>query len=105
MCSNQCTTTDELNHTLSISKGSITAMTEGLGYSKVYTCWVPKMLKDASKELRKLSPLILCQYDSEGEGLLLQTVMGDEIWAHHFEWKCEWQLFSGIMQHSEGRIN
>jgi len=22
----------------------------------------------------------------------LQTVMGDEIWAHHFERKCEWQF-------------
>jgi hypothetical protein len=67
------------------------AMTEGLGYSKVYTFWVPIMLTDAHKKSRQLSPLILHQY-TKGEGLLLQTVMGDEIWAHHFEQKCEWQF-------------
>jgi len=46
-------TTDELCTTLSISKGSLMAITKELGYSKVCSCWVPQMVTAAHKEIRK----------------------------------------------------
>jgi len=46
-------TVDELHSTLSISKGSLMAITKELCYSNVCSCWVPQMVKAVHKEMRK----------------------------------------------------
>ena len=49
ICSNCCITTDELFSVLSISKGSVVALTEELSYSKFCVYWLPQMLRDAHR--------------------------------------------------------
>jgi hypothetical protein len=51
--SNLSITTDEVCSTLSISKGSVMAIVGELSYSKVFGRWVPQILTDAPKEMRK----------------------------------------------------
>jgi hypothetical protein len=52
ICSEHCITTDELCRALYILKGTVMAIVEQLGYSKVCALWVPWMLTGAYKETK-----------------------------------------------------
>jgi hypothetical protein len=55
-----CYVTDGLCYNLSVCKGSVIAVIEELGYSKVCDNWVPRILRYASKETGEQSQLIFC---------------------------------------------
>lgn len=55
-----------------------------LGYRKLCSRWVPKMLTDVHKTKRLGSALtFLTRYSDEGEAFLNQIVTGDETWVRH----------------------
>lgn len=55
-----------------------------LGYHKLCSRWVPKMLTDVHKTKRLGSALtFLTRYSDEGEEFLNQIVTGDETWVRH----------------------
>jgi hypothetical protein len=57
-------------------------VTEKLGYRKLYSCWVPKMLTDNHKTKRMCSVLkFLMRYTQEGVECLDSIVTGDETWV------------------------
>jgi len=77
-----CVTTYEFCSTLSISKESIMAITEELGYSKVCACSVPRMLTDKSKDTKTAFTNDLCtNMTLEVRAYHCLTV----IWVNHFE--------------------
>jgi histone-lysine N-methyltransferase SETMAR len=56
-----------------------------LGYSKVSSHWVPKMLTDNHKATRMgLSLFHLMRYQEQGDQFLQRLVTGDETWVYHF---------------------
>jgi hypothetical protein len=76
----------ELHHVIpEVSKITIhEAVTEKLGYRKLCTHWVPKMLMDAHKTKRMGSALkFLTQYAQEGDEFLDSIVTGDETRVFH----------------------
>lgn len=57
---------------------------DNLGYHKLCSRWVPKMLTDVHKTKRLGSALtFLTRYSNEGEDFLNQIVTGDETWVRH----------------------
>ena len=60
------------------------AVTEKLGYRKLCTSWVPKMLTYDHKTKRMSSALkFLTRYAQEGDEFLDYVVTGDETWDFH----------------------
>jgi histone-lysine N-methyltransferase SETMAR len=57
-----------------------------LGYTKVCSRWVPRMLTPENKQKRVEScEELLKRYHEEGDQFLLNIVTGDESWIHHFD--------------------
>lgn len=79
-------TVQHLASQLSVSNGSVCAMIETLGYSKVCAKWVPRSLTAEHRMQRTtMSADLLERFDAEGEAFLSRIVTGDETWVHHFE--------------------
>lgn len=59
-------------------------VTDRLGYRKLCSRWVPKMLTDVHKTKRLGSALtFLTRYSDDGENFLNKIVTGDETWVRH----------------------
>ena len=74
----------ELHHNFpEVSKTTIhEGVTEKLGYRKVWTRWVPKILKDDHKTKRMVSALKFhTRYAQEGDEFLDSIVTGNEKWV------------------------
>jgi hypothetical protein len=57
-----------------------------LGYTKVSSRWVPRMLTPEKKQERvEICEELLKRYREEGDRFLLNIVTGDESWIHHFD--------------------
>jgi len=85
----------ELHHIIpEVSKTKIhEAVAEKLGYRKLCTCWVPKMLTDDHKTKRMGSALkFLTRYAQEGDEFLDSIVTGDETWGFHHTPESKQQL-------------
>jgi len=81
---NRCVMIRELHHIIpEVSKTTIhEIVTENLGYRKLCTSWVPKMLMDDHKMKRMGSALkFLTHYAQEGDEFLDSSVTGDETWV------------------------
>lgn len=79
-------TTRQLVLKLSVSKGSVDAIINALGYRKVCARWVPRSLTVDHKSQRKdIASDLLQRFEADGEAFLSQIVTGDETWVHHFE--------------------
>ena len=71
---------------LSVSNGSVMAIIDALGYSKVCARWVPRSLTTEHRRQRKaFCSELLERFGAEGEAFLSRIVTGDETWAHHYE--------------------
>ena len=77
-------TTDELCSSSSICKGSVIAVAEELGFSKVLALFMPWMLTDAHKETRK-AIVTVPNMTPEVRVYCLWSSRGVETWVHHFE--------------------
>jgi len=76
----------ELHHIIpEVSKTTIhEAVTEKLGYRKLWASWVPKILTDDHKTKRMDSALkFLTHHAQEGDEFLESIVTGDETWGFH----------------------
>jgi hypothetical protein len=85
-CTNWCGTIRELHYIIpEVSKTTkIEAVAEKLGYRKLCTSWVPKMLTDNQKRKQMDSALkFLTCYAQEGDGFLDSIVTGDETCVFH----------------------
>ena len=59
---------------------------ERVGYTKVCSRWVPRMLTPDKKQKRvEICEELLKCYRKEGDQFLLNIVTGDESWIHHFD--------------------
>ena len=79
-------TMTELHHIIpEMSKTTIhEAVTEKLGYRKLWARWVPKMLTDDQETKRMGSAVkFLTRYAQEGDEFLDSIVTGDETWVFH----------------------
>jgi hypothetical protein len=57
-----------------------------LGYRKVFSRWVPRLLTEEHKMVRRdRSSQLLRRYAVEGYDNLFNIVAGDESWLYHFE--------------------
>jgi len=86
ICANQRVTIRESHDIIpKVSKTTIhEAVTEKLGYRKLCTCWVPKILMDDNKTKRRGFALkFLTCYAREGNEFLDSIVTGDETWVFH----------------------
>ncbi|XP_042150143.1 histone-lysine N-methyltransferase SETMAR-like, partial [Ixodes scapularis] len=80
-------TEDGIARTLSLSVGTAHKIVhDDLGYSKVSSRWVPKMLTAEHKQRRvKLSQQCLSRYEKDGVEFLKKIATSDETWVWHFE--------------------
>ena len=86
LSANRCVTIRELHHIIpEVPKTTIhEAVTENLGYRKLCTHWVPKLLTDDHNTKRIGSKLkFLMRYAQEGDEFLDSIVPGDETWVLH----------------------
>ena len=61
-------------------------ITDILGYRKVSSRWVPRMLTPEMKKRRKtICSELLRRYEEEGNAFIQQIVTGDESWVHHYD--------------------
>ena len=134
ICANRPLTIRELHHIIpEVSKTTIhEAVMENLGYRKLYTRWVPKMLMDddKTKQMGSVLKFLTC-CAQEGDELLDSIVTGDETWVFHhtpeskqqsLQWhhmhsprmkkfktsisvKKSWCPFSGTEEASPGRLH
>lgn len=87
--SNRRVTLDEILEQLppvfEISRTSVQRiLTENLGYSKVCSRWVPRLLTDAHKQNRiDAAQCFLELFKSEGDAIFSRIVTGDETWVHY----------------------
>jgi hypothetical protein len=59
-------------------------VTKRLGYQKLCTCWVLKMLTDDHKKNQAAATqTLLTHYEDQGDDILDCFVMGDETWVSH----------------------
>ena len=57
-----------------------------LGYTKVSSRWVPRMLTPEKKQKRvEICEELLKRFREEGDQFLLNIVNGDESWIHYFD--------------------
>jgi len=57
-----------------------------LGYTKVCSRWVPRMLTlEKKQKCVEICEELLKRYREEGDQFLSNTVTGDESWIHHFD--------------------
>ena len=71
---------------LGMSKERVGYIIGLLGYTKVCSQWVPRMLMPEKKQKRFAScEKLLKRYREEGDQFLLNTVTGDESWIHHYD--------------------
>jgi hypothetical protein len=69
---------------LSTSKGSVMAIAEETGYTKVYAHLVSQMLMAVHTDTRKATATdLLHHHGTRSEGFLLQNVIGTETCVHH----------------------
>jgi histone-lysine N-methyltransferase SETMAR len=71
---------------LGMSKQRVGYIIGLLGYTKVCSRWVPRMLTPEKKQ----KPVEICEellkrYHEEGDQFLLNIVTRDESWIHHFD--------------------
>lgn len=79
-------TMDTIAQTLGIGHNAVQEMIESLGYRKVSSRWVPRLLtKDHKGQRKAITSELLQRYRKEGDEFLLRIVTGDESWFHHFE--------------------
>ena len=61
-------------------------MIGSLGYRKICSRWVLRLLTEDHKVQRKaVTSEMLRRYRDEGDYILLSIVTGDESWFHHFD--------------------
>jgi len=97
----------ELHHIIpEVSKTTVhEAVTEKLGYRKLCTCWVPKMLTDNDKMKRMGSTMkFLTLYAQEGDEFLVSIVTGDETWVFHHTPESKHSPFT-LRSHMNERIS
>jgi len=71
---------------LGIGHNAVQEMIGSLGYWKICTRWVPRLLTEDHKVQRKaITSEMLRRYRDEGDDFLLSIVTGDESWFHHFD--------------------
>ena len=100
---NLCIITDEVRSIPSICKGSVVACIEELICSKVCGSWVPPVLIDAPKMMRKAIVTACWHYYSNWKwGLPVADCHGE--WEHS-EPKSKCQLWNGAIEHPQGRRN
>ena len=57
-----------------------------LGYTKVFSQWLPLTLTPEKKQKRvEICEELLKRHREEGDRFLLNIVTGDESWIHHFD--------------------
>ena len=79
-------TVDTIARTLGIGHNAVQEMIESLGYRKVCSRWVPRLLtKDHKGQRKAITSELLQRYRHERDDFLLRIVTGDESWFHHFE--------------------
>jgi hypothetical protein len=101
ICANWHGTIRELHHIIpKVSKTAIhEAVTEKLGYRKLCTHWVPKMLTDDHKTKQiGLVLKFLMHYTHEGDEFLDSIVIGDEILVSHHTPKSKQQSLQWSLQ-------
>jgi hypothetical protein len=71
--------THELCNTVGIRKPAVVSIMHYLGFNKICTSWIPKMLEEEHKEAQKAicTELIQC-YNNEGDAFMSCTVTGDK---------------------------
>jgi len=97
-------TTDELCSSCSICKGSVMAVTEEFGYSKVFALFMPWMLTDAHIETTK-AIVTVSNMTPEVRVSGLWLSRGVETWVHHFEPDSKQHLMEHCHTKSSLRIN
>jgi histone-lysine N-methyltransferase SETMAR len=71
---------------LGMSKERVGYIIGLLGYTKVCSRWVSRMLTPEKKQKRvEISEGLLKRYPEERDQFLLNIVTGDESWIHHFD--------------------
>jgi transposase len=71
---------------LGMSKERVGYIIGLLGYTKVCSRWVPRMLTPEKKQkCVEICEELLKRYREEGDQFLLNIVTGDESWIHHFD--------------------
>lgn len=75
-----------ISNQIGISKERVGFIITSLGYRKICSRWVPRMLTPENKERRlECCQALLNRYKNEGEEFLLKIVTGDESWIHHYD--------------------
>lgn len=79
-------TVDEIAREVQISHGSVhSIITEHLGFRKVCARWVPRLLTNDQKEVRKaICQRLLDRFNQEKDHFLKRIVTCDETWVHHY---------------------
>jgi len=71
---------------LGMSKERVGYIIGLLGYTKVCSQWVPRMLTPEKKQKHvEICEELLKRYREEGDQFLLSIFTGDESWIHHFD--------------------
>ena len=71
---------------LGMSKERVGYITGLLGYTKVCSRWVPRMLTPEKQQKRfEICEELLKRYREKGDQFLLNIVTGNESWIHHFD--------------------
>lgn len=76
----------ELSKQFDLSYGTVWDIVhQRLGYRKVSSRWVPRLLTEEHKKMRMATSLeILQRYAEHGERFLCKIVTGDETWVFHY---------------------
>ena len=78
-------TQKQIARRLGMSKERVGYIIGLLGYTKVCSRWVPRMLTPEKEQKRgEICEELVKRYREEGDQLLLNIVTGDESWIHHF---------------------
>jgi hypothetical protein len=111
ICANQCGMIGELHHIPEVSKTTIhEAVREKLGYRKLCTHWVPKMLTDTHKMKQMGSALKFLTHYAQGGDEFLECIMtGDKTWVFHCtpesnQQSLQWRHAHDVVQRAGGRL-
>jgi len=97
-------TVDTIARTLGIGYNAVQEMIESLGYRKVCTRWVPRLLtKDHKGQRKAITSELVQRYRHERDDILLRILTGDESWFHHFEPEAKRQSMEWHHLHSPSK--
>jgi hypothetical protein len=92
ICGDRCIRTNKLCSTLYIGKGSVMAIIEQLGYSKVCACWVTRMLTVLCKETESICYRSFAQIQHWRWELPVADRHAGWNWVHNSEPEPKWHL-------------